>query len=118
MWTVDPGHSSTPGAARGYTILEITVVIVLFGIMALVVDRTLRSTADAQRFLRAATKTTERGHGVSYEIREQVSRSRRMFFMDDAGRDYLDALELGAFSRAAGGATSDARRVRPDGAGC
>jgi len=58
----------------------------------------MSTTADTQRFLKAVTRATQRGHDISYEIREHVSASRRLFFEDLVGRDYLDALDLGGMA--------------------
>jgi len=62
--------------------------------MVLIVERTLDSTRSAERFLSAIGKATERGQSLAYEIREQVTASRRMFSNDGVGQDYLSALDL------------------------
>lgn len=83
----------TAGQA-GFTMIEIAVAMFLVVIMALVVERTLDSTRKAETYLSAVRKATERGHQLTYEIRELATASRRLFQDDDDGRAYLDALDL------------------------
>jgi hypothetical protein len=64
--------------------------------MAIVVEQTLSATAKAARYIEAVQKATERGHNLAYEIRETVSSSRRIFFSDEIGNAYKDALDLTA----------------------
>lgn len=78
----------------GFTMIEVSVSLFLVVIMALIVERTLDSTRKAEKYLSAVRKATERGHKLTYEIRELVTASRRLFFNDDEGRAYLEALDL------------------------
>lgn len=79
----------------GFTMVEVSVSLCLVVIMALIVERTLDSTQKAEKYLSAVRRATERGHKLSYEVRELVTASRRIFFNDDDGRNYLDALQVG-----------------------
>ncbi|MDA1194659.1 MAG: hypothetical protein O2894_05695 [Planctomycetota bacterium] len=78
----------------GFSLLEVSVSLFLVVIMALVVERTLESTRKAEVYLSAVRKATERGHQLTYEIRELVTASRRLFSNDDEGRGYLAALDI------------------------
>ncbi len=66
----------------------------IVSLMALVVEKTLSSTHQAERHLSAVRKSTERGQNLAYEIREAVSASRKLFGNDAVGLAYLDALDL------------------------
>jgi len=81
-------------AEAGFTMIEVSVSLFLVVIMALVVERTLDSTRKAETYLSAVRKATERGHKLTYEIRQHVTASRRLFMNDADGRAYLDALQL------------------------
>ncbi len=80
----------------GFTMIEVSVSLALIVVMALVVERTLDSTQKAERYLSAVRKATERGHKLTYEVRELVTASRRLFFNDAEGKAYLEALDLSA----------------------
>jgi prepilin-type N-terminal cleavage/methylation domain-containing protein len=79
---------------RGFTMLEVAISLALVTGMALIVERSLGSTRDAEDYLSAVRKAAERGHKLAYEIRQHVTASRRLFSDDDVGRDYLAALDL------------------------
>jgi len=91
----EDGPSSRRSAVqRGFTILEVAVTLALVTSMALIVERTLDSTRRAENYLSAVRKATERGQKLTYEIRELVTASRRLFSGDTAGQAYLEALDL------------------------
>ncbi len=79
---------------RGFTILEVAVTLSLVTVMALIVERTLDSTRKAENMLSAVRKATERGQKLTYEIRELVTASRRLFFAGDEGQGFLEACDL------------------------
>ena len=79
---------------RGFTFVEIAISLVIVSLMALVVERTLASTREAEQMLDAVRRSTERGQNLAYEIREAVSASRKLFGNDVNGNAYLDALDL------------------------
>ena len=81
-------------ALRGYTFLEIVIVIAIVALMSLVVERTLASTHETERYLSAVRKATERGQKLAYELREIVSASRKLFGNDTIGTGYFNALDL------------------------
>jgi prepilin-type N-terminal cleavage/methylation domain-containing protein len=80
----------------GFTLIEVSVSLALLVIMAIIVERTLDSTNKAERYLSAVRKVTERGHKLTYEVRELVTASRRLFFNNDEGKAYLGVLDLSA----------------------
>lgn len=81
-------------AQSGFTFVEISVSLCLVVVMALIVERTIDSSRKAELYLAAVRKATERGHKLTYEIRELVTASRRLFFNDAEGAAYLEALAL------------------------
>lgn len=80
--------------SRGYTFVEVVITLGIVSLMALVVERTLASTNEAERYLSAIRKATERGQNLAYEIREAVSASRKLFGNDATGQGYFGALDL------------------------
>ena len=94
MWTVDPRRS------RGFTFLEMTVTLLITALGALLAERAVSTTQRADLFLAAVHRATERGSRLSYEVRDMVSSSRRIFGDDAAGVSYLDALDLISAPRA------------------
>jgi len=78
----------------GFTFIEVTVAMVLLSLMALLIERTLTTTNQAERYLAAVRETTERGQKISYEIFDAVSASRKLFQRDAVGNGYLGALDL------------------------
>ena len=86
----------------GYTLLEISVVLVLLTGMALIVERTLTSTNRADAYLRAMRLAKERSESASFRVYEAVSASRRLFERDQDGMGYLAALDLSRYPVAAG----------------
>jgi hypothetical protein len=80
----------------GYTFLEIAVVLSLVGMLSLLAERTLTSTREADHRLEATRTALDRGQRVLFELREDVTASRRMFQDDPVGTAYRDALDLGA----------------------
>ncbi len=96
MWTADPRR------ARGFTFLEMTVTLLITALGALLAERAVSTTQRADLFLAAVHRATERGSRLSYEIRDMVSSSRRIFGDDATGTSYLDALDLSGAPRASG----------------
>lgn len=89
-------------AMHGYTLLEISVVLVLLTAMSLIVERTLTSTNRADAYLSAIRRAKERSESASYKVYEAVSASRRLFEADAIGLGYLTALDLSGHPIAAG----------------
>lgn len=87
-------HAISRKGQGGYTFLEIVMVLAILALMALVVERTLASTHETERYLSGVRKATERGQKLAYEIREAVSASRKLWGADAMGQAYLDALQL------------------------
>ncbi len=85
---------SARSSIRGFTLIELTVGMAILSLMALVIERTITSTYNAERYLAAIRRVTERGQKVSYEVFDAVSASRKLFQRDVEGQDYLDALDL------------------------
>ena len=79
---------------RGFTALEVMISMALVATMALVVQQTVGTADNAALYMKAVQTATERGHNLSYEIREQVTSSRRLFSGDAVGRGFRDALDL------------------------
>lgn len=94
MSIVDPRLRGRVGSMRGFTAIEVMVALVLIAGMALVVQQTLSATHSSAQYMRAVQTATERSHNLAYEVREQVTSSRRMFFNDIIGRAYMDAVDL------------------------
>jgi len=97
MSAADPtptGPRPRPRPNAGYTFLEIVIVLGLLALVALITEKAMLSTSNTQRYLAAVRKATQRGHDLTYEIREKVTSSRRLFFDDAVGNGYLDALDL------------------------
>ena len=87
---------------RGYTLLEISVVLVLLTAMAAIVERTLTSTNRADAYLSALRRAKQRSETAAFGVYEAVSASRRLFENDDVGTGYLGALDLSRFPLATG----------------
>lgn len=88
--------------AGGFTLLEVSIVLVLLTGMALVVERTLTSTRNADRYLNAIRRAKEAAEAAAYRAHEAVSASRRLFDNDITGQEYLTALDLSRFPLASG----------------
>jgi hypothetical protein len=80
--------------SRGYTFMEAMIALGVITLMAVVVERTIASTQEAERYLSAVRRVTERGQRVNYEVRHLISASRRLFQRDTIGLDYLDACQF------------------------
>ena len=70
------------------------MVLAILALMSFVVERTLASAQNADRWLGAVRKSTERGQRIAYHLREIVSASRKLFSNDTVGQGYLSALDL------------------------
>lgn len=110
-----PAHTTL-----GFTALEVMVCLFLVATMAIVVQQTMVTTTNASQYVKAVQRATQRGHDISYEVREELTSSRRLFFDEDVGNAYKDALEFGArppvpWSRLP--MVDEAGRLEPDSAG-
>jgi len=103
----------TAGRTGGFTLLEVSIVLVLLTGMALVVERTLTSTRNADRYLDAIRRAKEAGESASYKAHEAVSASRRLFDNDAVGQEYLNALDLSRFPLASGSRLPRFDELRP-----
>lgn len=81
-------------AEAGFTFVEVAISLVILTMMALVVERTLAGTHDAERYLNGIRKSTERGQRIAYEVRDAVSASRKLYQNDLLGQGYLNALDF------------------------
>lgn len=81
-------------AESGYSLIEVIMVLSILALMSFVVERTLASTQNADRWLSAVRKSTERGQRIAYHLREIVSASRKLFGNDAVGQGYFNALDL------------------------
>ena len=93
MSTVDRPINRQRRKSAGYSFIEVVITLGIVSLMALVVERTLASTHEAERFLHAIRKATERGQNLAYEVREAVSASRKLFGNDTSGLGYWNALD-------------------------
>ena len=97
MSTVDAGSVQRRRTCGGYTALEIMMTLVLVASMALVIERTMTTANTTHRYMAASAKALERGDKLMYDVRQKVTASRRLFFDDTIGREYLDAADLTRF---------------------
>lgn len=95
MSTASPGR---PGE-RGLSALEVVIVLGMVALISLVLEGTISGTRNAERYLSAVRRVTERGQRVAYELRELVTASRRLFVNDAVGQGYLEALVLDRLPR-------------------
>ena len=91
----------SPASARlrssgeaGYTLLEVTIVLVILSGMSLLLDQALRTTQDTHGLLDAAARAAGRGQDLTYAVTGLVSESRHLYEDDDLGNDYLAACDL------------------------
>lgn len=91
-----PGCRNTrqPMRARGYSALEVIIAVAIISLLTLVIERTLSTAHDTERYLGGIRKVTERGQRIAYELREVVSSSRKLYQGDATGLGYFDALDL------------------------
>ena len=87
--------------SRGFTFLEVTIVMALLAMLGLIVERTLTSSHENERYLDAARRVTKCGQDLTHELYTGVGASRRLLHADAEGRAYLDALDLSRFLRTA-----------------
>ena len=95
--------------SRGYTFLEVTITLGLLSLLALVVERTLSSTQEADKYLSIFRYVQERGERASYDVYAAVVSARKVYGRDEQGEGYLEALDLSRLPLA-----KDARLPRPD----
>jgi len=98
MSSADPlvqrrGHPANPSQS-GYTALEVIIAVAILSLLTLVVERTLTTAHETERYLSGIRHVTERGQRIAYEVREVVSSSRKLFQGDATGRGYFAALDL------------------------
>jgi prepilin-type N-terminal cleavage/methylation domain-containing protein len=107
-------------AQRGFTVLEMMVVVGIVAATTLIVERTVSAVHDTERTMRAIRNTTERGHQAAYRLRDMVNTSRKLFQNDAVGNAYLGALALGSRPLAPGSRLptfDETRPLGPDEAG-
>ena len=102
----------------GYSLIEIIMVLAIVALMAVVVERTLASSSEAERYLGAVRKSTERGERLAYEVREIVSASRKLFGNDTIGTGYFSALDLSRDAPITAGRLPTFDETNGPGAGC
>jgi hypothetical protein len=74
--------------------VEVAISLSVLALMALVVERTLATTHEAERYLGALRRVTERGQKVAFDVHGLVGSSRKIYARDALGTGYLDALDL------------------------
>jgi prepilin-type N-terminal cleavage/methylation domain-containing protein len=79
-------------AARGYTALEMLIVVAIVGMTTLVIERTISGVTETERLMRAIRSTAERGQRAAYRLRDVVATSRRLYGNDTVGQAYLARL--------------------------
>lgn len=94
--------TARPRTQRGFTFLEVTVAMAVLTLIALVVERTLTSAKNNERYLTAIRRATEHGQKTCYDVFRSVSTSRKLFQDDPVGQAYLDALDLSRLPMASG----------------
>ena len=97
MWIADPRCPSRARASsgqRGFSFVEVTLVLAMTALLAWAVERTLYTTRNADDYLGAVHHVTERSQRMAYKLRELVSSSHRLFGRDADGQAYLDALDI------------------------
>jgi hypothetical protein len=72
------------------------IVVVIVGMMALVIERTVSSIIETERSLRAIRNTVERGQRALSNLRDGVATSRKLFQNDAVGTGYLGKLAFGS----------------------
>ena len=82
------------GRVAGYSALEVIITVAIISLLTLVIERTLSTAHDTERYLGGIRKVTERGQRIAYELREIVSSSRKLFQGDATGLGDFDALDL------------------------
>jgi hypothetical protein len=65
--------------------------------LSLVIQQTLTTTNQTDRYLSAVRRATERGEALSYEVFDLVDASRKLFQKDTLGAGYLASLDLARF---------------------
>lgn len=88
--------------ARGYTALEMMIVVIFVGIMSLVIERTISSVIEVERSLRAIRNTVDRGQRTLSMLRDATATSRKLFQNDAVGNAYLGKLAFGTAPLLAG----------------
>jgi prepilin-type N-terminal cleavage/methylation domain-containing protein len=86
----------------GYTMLEIVVVVAMISLLALAAERTLKAMQDTEDNLQATRRVERRGEELAYEVRNQVSSSRKLFYRGSIGDSYLHVLGITRFPPAPG----------------
>lgn len=94
MWTADRLRRSR-ATVRGFTLLEVTIAMVVISMMALVLERTMSSTQETNAYIKALGKAKDRCERATYSIFRDVSGARKVYGGDDVGESYRAALDLG-----------------------
>jgi hypothetical protein len=103
MSIADLPRAANPAAGRrGYTILEAIIVTILVALMSLVIERTVTGINQAEQTLRAVRNTTERGQKASWDLRDSITSSRKLFGNDAVGIAYLAKLDRTLYPPLAG----------------
>ncbi len=86
-----PAHTR---AQAGFTMLELTITMVILTAITLLVERTLSITHDTDRHLDARQAAQSQGREVAFEIHRGVASSRRIFARGAMGNAYAASLDL------------------------
>jgi prepilin-type N-terminal cleavage/methylation domain-containing protein len=88
------GLPASAPAQSGFTLLELTITMVILTAITLLVERTLSITHDTDLHLDARQAAQHRGSEVAFEIHRGVASSRRIFARGAVGNAYAAALDL------------------------
>ena len=88
------GETARMRSSGGFTLLETMFALALLTILSLVIQQTLTTTNQTDRYLAAVQRATERGELLGYEVFDLADSSHKLFQGDDVGLAYLDALVL------------------------
>jgi prepilin-type N-terminal cleavage/methylation domain-containing protein len=94
--------SRTSSLQRGYSMLEIMIVVVILAGMSLLINEALMTTQHTDGLLRAAAEASQRGQKLTFEVTSLVSESRHLYEDDAQGQGYVAACDLSRFPLAPG----------------
>jgi hypothetical protein len=100
MSAADRASSLRP--LRGFTAIEVAVVLGIVAATTVVVERTVAAIHGVERTMRSVRNTTQRCHQTAYRLRDMVTSSRKLFGSGALGDAYLAALALGSRPAAPG----------------
>jgi prepilin-type N-terminal cleavage/methylation domain-containing protein len=112
--------STADRSNRGFTFIEMVMVLAIAALGALLMERALASTRQADQVHQAVHRAIEKGAHVAYDVRELAGSSRRIFDASGDGPDYFAALDLTSAPPAPGArlpSVDELGRLEPDAPG-